>query len=369
MFRFKGNITTFAPMAEMDAPFTLDGFRAQHLEDWKAQATKDLKGASLDTLDWEIEAGLVVPAYLTSVPKQHQPLKPAGEAPNAWRIATRIKVEELSNAHDAIMRALEGGVSELQLQVSATFDQWEPLLKGVYLDMVALRISGANKTSLLALLALVDQQAKAAVFEAYFHAPRLDCTAYPKVRNVAVSGASSKLVMQLGNALVQSKQALFFALSKGRTIDDVSAKIHWTLPVSSLYFPEMAKFRAARALYAKLIEAYEPEHACTKVLNLSAVTAPYGPTEDVHTNLLRGTTAGLAAVAAGVDSLFIAPYDNTHDTPEFPRMLSRNIQHVLWQESHLAEVSDPANGSFYIEQLTQELCRLAWSHFQNACAK
>ena len=357
-------------MAEMEKTLTLDDFPAQKLEDWISQATRDLKGKPLDTLEWEIEPGLISSAYLTSAETTSFPTKPHGDAPNAWRIASGITIAETSSGHDDIMRALEGGVSELQLTVPSGFTAWEQLLEGVYLDMVAFRIVGGGDASAEALLDFAKAQGKAADFEAYFDGATVDCSSYPRVRNLAAASADESLVAQLAQALFQSKNLLEGALAQGASIDDASAKVHWMLPVGSLYFPELAKCRAARALYAKLIHVYAPEHGCTALLSLSAFCDPEPDSKgEQHSNLVRCTSAGLSAVAGGVDSLALAPFDKEHDSPEFARMLSRNIQHVLWQESHLAEVGDPAKGSHYIEHLTNGLCSLAWSQFQTLCAQ
>ncbi|MEJ5369989.1 MAG: methylmalonyl-CoA mutase family protein [Bryobacteraceae bacterium] len=124
--------------------------------------------------------------------------------------------------------------------------------------------------------------------------------------------------------------------------------------IGSVYFMEIAKLRAARALYARMAEAYgaNPEtriHAITALSNKSIY--------DPWTNLLRSTTEALSAVLGGADTLRV-------QAAGYPARLARNIQLILREEAHLDKVADPAGGSWFIESLTASLAAEAWKLFQ-----
>jgi methylmalonyl-CoA mutase len=125
-----------------------------------------------------------------------------------------------------------------------------------------------------------------------------------------------------------------------------------------LFFLEIAKLRAARALWACAVQAFGPMEPKAAYLHIHAVTARWNKTVlDANNNLLRATVEALAAVAGGADWLTVRPeWIDPH--------LARNIQLILREESHLDRVADPAGGAWYVEALTDMLAREAWKRFQ-----
>jgi len=144
--------------------------------------------------------------------------------------------------------------------------------------------------------------------------------------------------------------------------DEILSLLSFKCAVGTNLFMEIAKLRAARYVYAKVLEAYGmTEHP----MHIHAVTSSYTKTfYDPWVNILRTTTEAFAAIAGGCDSLSITPYDCIATPPdEFASRLARNQQLILREEAHMEHVIDPAGGSYYIESLTEELAQAGWKFF------
>jgi len=156
-------------------------------------------------------------------------------------------------------------------------------------------------------------------------------------------------------------------IEAGLTPENVAAKIKFNFGVGSNYFMEIAKFRAARLLWAQIVNAYLPAGSAKTVagIQLHAYTTTWNlTTYDAHVNLLRTQTEAMSATIAGVDSLTVLPFDSTYETPdEFSERIARNQQLLLKEESHFDKIVDASAGSYYIENLTASLAQAAWSIF------
>jgi methylmalonyl-CoA mutase len=128
------------------------------------------------------------------------------------------------------------------------------------------------------------------------------------------------------------------------------------------YFPEIAKFRAVRILWDQFTHEWGGEntldlHAETAIWNKSAL--------DPHVNMLRTATEAMSAVLGGATSLCVHPFDDSfNETSPFSQRIARNVNHVLKHEAHLHRVADPSAGSWYIENLTNEIAEQGWDFFR-----
>jgi methylmalonyl-CoA mutase len=179
------------------------------------------------------------------------------------------------------------------------------------------------------------------------------------------------------NAGCTSVQELAFAMASAAcyldrlTAEGISAgpaaeRIRFTFATGSNYFMEIAKLRAARYLWTRLLEAWETDPGVAGRMFIHAVTSGWNKTiYDPYVNMLRSTTEGMAAVLGGADSLTINRFDKTFTpggTP-FAGRIARNTQLILKEEAWFNKVADPAAGSYYIESLTGSLIREAWKLF------
>lgn len=173
------------------------------------------------------------------------------------------------------------------------------------------------------------------------------------------------IYQELGYALSWGAQWLTLLTDAGLTTDEVASRIKFDMGISTNYFMELAKFRAARMLWAQIVMQYEPKCECSAKMMTHAVTSRYNQTiYDAHVNLLRSQTEAMSAALAGVDSITVTPFDVPFKTPdEFSERIARNQQLLLKEESHLDKVVDPAGGSYYVETLTVSLANEAWKLF------
>lgn len=150
------------------------------------------------------------------------------------------------------------------------------------------------------------------------------------------------------------------------TIEQVLANIALTFSVGTSFFMEVAKFRAFRMLYAQVVKAFGITDAALQSPFILARTGQYHLTQyDAYNNLLRHTTEALSAVVGGAQAVIVQPFDVLSGTTNGQsHRLARNIQHLLIHEAYMDKVIDPAGGSYYVEQLTQQLGQAAWELFQ-----
>lgn len=177
------------------------------------------------------------------------------------------------------------------------------------------------------------------------------------------SGASA--VQELAFTLATSVEYINEMISRGLKADDVAKRIKFTFGVGSFYFMEIAKLRAARMLWSKILEAYKVKEENKKIF-IHGKTSQFNQTYfDPFVNSLRTTTEAFSAIVGGVDSLQTNAYDESFNAPDdFSRRLARNTQIILKEESHLDQVIDPAGGSYFVEKLTDDIANAAWKLFQ-----
>lgn len=167
-----------------------------------------------------------------------------------------------------------------------------------------------------------------------------------------------ELAMMTASALAYAKALV----RSGLSMDEAFGRITLGVSLDGEYFTGVAKVRAARALWARLTQA-------------CGVTAPAAiearssgrmlTTKDAWTNLLRLTSAGFAGAVGGADVVVLGAFTDAIGLPTtFARRQARNTQLVLMEESHLGRVADPAGGSWYLDSLTDQIARAAWTSFQ-----
>ena len=192
-----------------------------------------------------------------------------------------------------------------------------------------------------------------------------DLSAIPAgaVRGDLLHEAGGTAIEELGFALAEGVDKLAAALEAGQSVDQAAASIHFVFGVGSNYFLEIAKFRAARLLWAQAVSAFGPSSGKAALASIHAVTALENKSVcDPWTNLLRSTTEAVSAVVGGCDALTVQSF-------HYPERLAHNVQLVIREEAHLDKVADPAGGSYYIEALTHSLADAAWKLFQKTEAE
>lgn len=185
------------------------------------------------------------------------------------------------------------------------------------------------------------------------------------VEALAFNDAGSSITQELAFGLAMGSEYINKLKELGLSTDDAARRIKFTFSVGANYFMEIAKFRAARMLWANIVKQYGSERDCCQKMKIHAVTSQWNQTVyDPYVNMLRGTTEAMSAAIAGVDSLEVLPFDYAFREPgEFSNRIARNVQSVLKEEAHFDKVVDPSAGSYFIEELTQSISNSAWTLF------
>lgn len=378
-------------------------------ETWKAKVDADLKGVPFEKkLVWRTNEGFSVqPMYRR---EDIADLKTTGSLPgefpyvrgtrdnNHWLTRQDILAEDPAEANRQALDVLGKGVNSLGFKVKdpskATI---ETLLKGIDVKAVELNFNTCPRKALDLAKALMEYLTAHNLCEAFRgsinydplkrafrHGAELDAKAVaaeavelldivekaPGLRCLAVNSevlnnAGCFIFQELGYALSWGAQWMTLLTEAGVKPSVVANRIKFNMGVSSNYFMELAKFRAARMLWAQIADKYQPIEKADCKMALHATTSRFNQTlYDAHVNLLRSQTEAMSAALAGVDSLTVTPFDTPYKTPDdFSERIARNQQFLLKEESHLDKVADPAGGSYYVETLTVSLAREAWKLF------
>jgi methylmalonyl-CoA mutase len=173
-------------------------------------------------------------------------------------------------------------------------------------------------------------------------------------------GASD--VQELGYTLAVATSYLRFLVGAGYGVDDAAALIELRLAATDEQFPTIAKFRAVRRLWARVLElsGAVPHESAVHAVTSRPMMTKYDP----WVNMLRTCVAAFAAGVGGADAVTVLPFDAELGLPDaFSRRIARNTSALLIDESHVAKVTDPAGGSYMVEKLTDDLAVAAWAEF------
>jgi len=186
------------------------------------------------------------------------------------------------------------------------------------------------------------------------------------VNGISFCNAGASAVMELAFSLATGNEYISELTGIGLPVDVVAKNIQFNLGSGSNYFMEIAKLRAARMLWARIVKAWEPESEDSLKTFIHSETSDFNKTiYDPYVNLLRTTTEAMASAIGGVNSLYVKPFDrNFRDSSDFSERIARNIQIILKNEAYFDKVTDPSAGSYYIESLTDSLVSETWKLFQ-----
>jgi methylmalonyl-CoA mutase len=185
------------------------------------------------------------------------------------------------------------------------------------------------------------------------------------VSTVPYHRAGANAAQELGIALATGVTYLRAMNARGSSIERAAGQLHFVFALRTDLFMEIAKLRAARALWSRVVAAcgVDPEQG-RMVLHVRSSPADR-TVRDPWVNLLRSTTECFSAAVGGADSIHVGPFDEAIGQPDdFSRRIAANIQLLLREESHLHAVADPAGGSWYVESLTEQLVEAGWAELQ-----
>lgn len=392
-------------------------------EEWMAKITADLKGADFEKkLVWRTNEGFNVNPFYRSENIEGMKATDAlpGEFPyirgtkkdNEWYTRQDICVKDFKAANAKALDVSNKGVTSLGFNIDGddvNVENVKTLLNGICPEAVELNFSTCYRKSLELTNILADwYKASGADLLKCFGSINFDpfkpllkkgrdaegwaekaaeivkaSATLPRFRVLAVNGyalndGGAYIYQELGYALANGNQLLSALVEAGLDAGLVAKKIKFNLGIGSNYFMEIAKFRAARWLWAEIVNAYKPMCKnecpnkspegiclCASKIYVHAQTSTFNTTVyDAHVNLLRTQTEAMSATIAGVNSLTVRPFDESYKTADdFSERIARNQQLILKEECHFDKITDASAGSYYIENLTKSIAEQAWALF------
>ena len=396
----------------------LADFPAVSTKEWKDKIIADLKGADFDKkLVWRTPEGFnVQPFYrqenlkglktTVSAPGQF-PYVRGTKTNNEWAI--RQNICACKNARKANAKALEvlnKGITSLGFCLDAeklNYHFIKVLLEGIKADAIAINFSicpcaapelagilvryygrsgydfkkvvgsinvDPMKQMLIKGKPLTREQVTEKIVATVKAAKSLPNYRVVGVNSVILNNSGAYCAQELAYALAWGADYMTMLTEAGVPNYQAARAIRFNMGIGGNYFMEIAKFRAARMLWAKIVEAYKAPTFTTALkeaakMNVSAETSRFNMTIfDAYVNLLRSQTETMSAALAGVDEIVVTPFDVTYEQPtDFAERIARNQQLLLKEESHFDKVVDPSAGSYYIENLTHAIATEAWKQF------
>ncbi len=360
-------------------------------EQWIQQTIKDLKGADFEqTLQYTTAEGITIKPFYTAVDlaglTERRPLFTHTD----WEVCETIHVTDESEANKKALHALDNGATALHFYLTHTTDL-ATLLRDIDAPYIGLQFS------IMGDALIFREKIQAYILSQGWQPDQLNISVdadfigqavqhgrtdntYQKdfetwtalftqtapyktlcVNAAIYHNAGAPPAYQLSCALAHAHAYISAGTDAGITPGALKGRIQINLGAGPDYFFEIAKFRALRKVFALLLGTYNVQsdvyvHATTAHRHLTVY--------DAYNNLLRTTTAAMAAVTGGCNSLSVMHFDSTFTQEnEFSRRMARNIQLILKHESYLDKISDSAAGSWFIETLTEQIAEKAWEGF------
>ena len=382
-------------------------------QEWKDKITKDLKGANYEKkLFWKTEEGFSVPPFYREEDVANLPHKNSrpGDFPfvrgnnpkgNKWLVNQLISVDDIPEANakalDIRMKGIDSISFVFEEGQQPSEAETENLLMNIRADLMELNfksdspekmvqhidslvkkynrdldkvhgsvfcdplsfysVNGHFKNSKETDFSQLEKSLKAAEHLPNFHTLTVDGSIF--------HNAGSGIVSEMAFSLSMAVEYLNYLREQRFDIDHIAQHIRFNFSVGSQYFMEIAKFRALRYLWAKIVNAYGINNADSAKMYIHGSSSRWNKTiYDPYVNMLRTTTETMSAGIAGIDSMTVLPFDAVYEnTSDFSERVARNQQLILQEESYFDKVADPAAGSYYIENLTEKLISETWKLF------
>ncbi len=376
-------------------------------EEWEKVIEKDLKGADYARkLIWRTNEGFEVKPYyraedleklnyLNAFPGEFPFVRGNKTDNNNWLIRQDIIVENVKEANAKAIYVIKRGIESVGFNLTEVLstEDMDILLGGIDLAKIEINlICGSHFDNILEAFINVLKERNVCLDEVngsitYNPLTEMVLTGVsqdfedvkeildivselPKFKIISIHGSifhnsGSSSVEELGFSLATAAEYLDQLTEAGININELAPRIKFEFAVGGNYFMEIAKIRAARMLWAKMVEAYQPKDANTAQMFVHSTTSNWNKTiYDPYVNMLRTTTEAMSSVIGGTDSLTVNAFDEPFETPtEFGERIARNQQLLLKEESYMDKVADPAAGSYYIENLTNSIANEAWRIF------
>lgn len=333
-----------------------DAFEPADFEAWKQRVIKEVKGEEAFKALYKTTAeGVEIKPYYTLENLEGE-IPSINSSDKAWKIQEHIKVNSTEQALKQAKEALQKGADEIVFEIDS--DKANTILSQIQpfvfrLNQNAKAVAGSFRADILSNL-LNTNSFTPNEFEKLVkkHTGTLE------VNGSQYHNAGANICTEIAITLAHANEYLNVG---------TNAPVLFNVAVGSDYFFEIAKLRALRKLWS--VVAIEHDIDTSVIINCE--TALNNKTiYDYNNNILRASTETMAAIIGGCDGLYVYPYDVLFKQPnDFSNRIARNIQLVAKHEAYLQKVNDAAHGSYYIEDLSNEIANKSWELFQNIEAK
>jgi len=383
-------------------------------KEWEEKINIDLKGADYEKkLIWKPTEGFNIRPYyraediknleyLNTSPSEF-PFTRGNKKDNNWIVRVDIETDNIIEANTIAIDNLKNGAKAIGFNADkvTSAESIKVLLNGIDLEKTEINFLSSNSFSQTVDLFIneikrqnlnkdnirgsinydpINQLAisgklcknEKETFEDSTNLMKKVIAEIPNFKAISINGSlfhnsGASITQELAFGLASGNEYLYRLTSNGLSADQVLPRLLFSFAIGSNYFMVIAKFRAARLLWSKIAEQYKPKNKNSQKMNLHAVTSLWNKTiYDPYVNILRNTTEGMSAAIGGIDSMTINPFDITFkESDDFSRRNAKNTQLILKEESYLDKVTDPAGGSYYIENMTDSIAKASWQKFKN----
>lgn len=373
-----------------DRPELEKDFPLQSKEMWMEIVNQDLKRGGINNgANWKYNNEIDFPVICSSEDLVDSNAITFRKKNEEYGIRMDFLIKNAEESNQNIKSAIKKGVNSIGLKPEYAFNpsDWESLFSGVDLNTLTVHfLFGENILEYWDVLKVFVQNNTAISqcqgsfdFDPLLNKSKLEkedhdfildvCNILPKFRPLAIDQTAfhkkekqeieelALLLAKVSEYVCQLKEFLPEVLfKKAGTLFQIS------VPIACTYFIEIAKLRALQFLLPNILRAYE---LANSPIYIQAQNSPLDTNKDPYWNMLRHTSMAMSALIGGADSIHLKiETEGASENPELFQRVAINVQHILREESKMEWVSDPANGSYYIEMLTVEIAEKAWEKFQ-----
>ena len=391
-----------------------DDFKPVDTKDWKEKMSQDLKGLTFEKLTWKTNEGIEVKPFYTSEdlenltflstrPGEYPYVRGTNRNPKSWEIRQEIMVGEIETANATALQALNCGATALGFEIpeekSLSQSEFSRLLKDIHFDCISInfnsithssdilqflaaetklqnidpsRIYGSINSDPLGYLTKTGRFAKSSENDLSLagNLVKNSSAKFPLLKTLGINGhifhnAGGTIIQELAFSLAIISDYLDMLGKEGLNPGTIAKSMQLNLATGPLYFMEIAKLRAVRLLFARLVSSWGVKDEDSLKAFINCYTSEWNQTVyEPYVNMLRSTTESMSAVLGGCDSLTVIPFDKAYrPATKFSERIARNSQIILKEEAWFDKVQDPAAGSYFIESLTDSIISEVWKLF------
>jgi methylmalonyl-CoA mutase len=361
-------------------------FKSVSKREWLKKVMKDLKGKSLETLNFQVEGMEFTPFYHNEDAINANPILD-GRTDNSWEIGERIVIqnEDYKTANKQAVDALMKGANALYFvfdvgqTASPTKENLLILLEKIQLEWISTHFQANNWTQLIKNFILIINEKKQNPTEVncsfninnndFFSEIELFknyISQLPKGKFLTVDVKSDlSIINSLTTAITKGNILLELLNTNGFNIAEMHQQIQFSIGLNDEYFPSISKIRALKSLWQQVLTAWNTD--LKLVPNIEVHLTENAQIEDENYNKIKATTQAMSAVIGGANRLYVYPSDSfkNENGSTFTRRIALNVQHLMQQESYLDSVIDTSAGSYFIEAMTEKIAEKVWLNFQN----